>query len=182
MEFSKSYQRAIVNRYATFNMLLDEDGQDIREENVNCLCPFHDNQNTPSAKIYNDESGQTLYCYAEQRLYRPADLCVLGKVSKSLTQVFSKIYVTLSDVEKNVSDEYEKKISKNNIKEVDNTEFRKGNISCQDMLRIIRNKLDEEPVVEDTETYTGGDDAFSNIENIKIEEPVEIEDGLNWGD
>lgn len=39
-----------------------------------CFCPFHDNHNTPAASIYNDEKGQTLYCFTERRLYTVVDV------------------------------------------------------------------------------------------------------------
>lgn len=39
-----------------------------------CFCPFHENHNTPAASIYDDEKGQTLYCFSERKLYSVVDV------------------------------------------------------------------------------------------------------------
>lgn len=35
-------------------------------------CPFHDNTNTMAAKVYVETN--TIYCFAEHRVYRPLDV------------------------------------------------------------------------------------------------------------
>ena len=32
----------------------------------NVYCPFHDNTDTPAAKIYESSRGDSLYCFAER--------------------------------------------------------------------------------------------------------------------
>ena len=54
----------------------------------NCYCPFHDNTNTCSAKIYESPEGDCLYCFAERRRYRPADVFLKGLASVSLDEMF----------------------------------------------------------------------------------------------
>lgn len=39
-----------------------------------CFCPFHENHNTPAAAIYDDDKGQTLYCFSERKLYSVVDV------------------------------------------------------------------------------------------------------------
>lgn len=39
-----------------------------------CFCPFHENHNTPAASIYDDDKGQTLYCFSERKLYSVVDV------------------------------------------------------------------------------------------------------------
>lgn len=39
-----------------------------------CFCPFHENYDTPAAKISKTENGDMLYCFSERKSYRPADL------------------------------------------------------------------------------------------------------------
>lgn len=39
-----------------------------------CFCPFHDNENTPSAAIYEDDGKQSLYCFSERKLYTVVDV------------------------------------------------------------------------------------------------------------
>jgi hypothetical protein len=41
--------------------------------NQTCFCPFHDNSQTPSASIYDNDGVETLYCFSERRLYTSAD-------------------------------------------------------------------------------------------------------------
>jgi len=39
-----------------------------------CFCPFHENHNTPAAALYDDDKGQTLYCFSERKLYTVVDV------------------------------------------------------------------------------------------------------------
>lgn len=39
-----------------------------------CFCPFHENHNSPAASIYDDEKGETLYCFSERKLYSVVDV------------------------------------------------------------------------------------------------------------
>jgi len=39
-----------------------------------CFCPFHENHNSPAASIYDDEKGETLYCFSERKLYTVVDV------------------------------------------------------------------------------------------------------------
>lgn len=64
-----------------------------------CFCPFHDNTRTPAAVIYNDEDGDNLWCYAENRMYKSTD--VLEKFYKQdIYEIGGLLYEGLSDSEK----------------------------------------------------------------------------------
>ena len=63
-----------------------------------CFCPFHDNQNTPSASIYDDEKGQTLYCFSEQKLYTVNDVFT-KLMNYDIYEVGNNIWNSMSDEE-----------------------------------------------------------------------------------
>lgn len=57
-------------------------------------CPFHDNQNTPAAKYFEDSNE--LYCFAEQKKYRVVD-------------AMEKLGYTVEDVRARIPDEFKSK-------------------------------------------------------------------------
>lgn len=59
-------------------------------------CPFHENYDTPSAKLYHDSRGDTLFCFSEQRRYKPSDVLVKGLLEQSLYSIFYNIWKQLS--------------------------------------------------------------------------------------
>ena len=61
-------ERYIINRYFSMAKLFDSLDIDYRE-NANMFCPFHDNENTPSAHLYHDTEGYRLWCFSENRMY-----------------------------------------------------------------------------------------------------------------
>ena len=40
----------------------------------NSFCQFHHNENTPSARLYDDEYGWRLWCFSEHRMYGAWDI------------------------------------------------------------------------------------------------------------
>lgn len=44
---------------------------------ANVYCPFHRDEHHPSATIYVEEEGESLWCFVEQRIYRPYDYFTL---------------------------------------------------------------------------------------------------------
>lgn len=63
-------ERYIINKYISMTKLFDELKIDYRTDS-NFYCPFHENYNTPSARLYNDKDGTCLWCYSEGRMYKP---------------------------------------------------------------------------------------------------------------
>jgi len=88
-----------------------------------CFCPFHDNQNTPSASIYDDDKGQTLYCFSEQKLYTVNDVFT-KLMNRDIYEVGNSIWKQMSDEEqyewliKNSSDQTAEAFSRPTPKEL----------------------------------------------------------------
>lgn len=67
----------------------------------NIYCAFHDNTDTPSARLYKNEDGSTtLWCFSEQRRYKPSDAIVKGLLNYRLESIFYRIWKQLSDNKK----------------------------------------------------------------------------------
>lgn len=65
---------------------------------IPCFCPFHDNTNTPAAAIYEDDGEQSLYCFAEQKLYKSSD--ALEKLlNQNIYKLGESIWLSMSPEE-----------------------------------------------------------------------------------
>lgn len=74
--FSKALIKAI-NQHLSMRDLLDEQGTDVPFNGL-VFCPFHlHHHSTKSAKVYGQDNGNCLYCFSEQRTYRPFDVVLL---------------------------------------------------------------------------------------------------------
>jgi len=73
MEIDNQIERFIINRYVSMPKLFESLGIDYRLTG-NMFCPFHQNENTPSAHLYGDETGWRLWCFSEQRMYGAYDI------------------------------------------------------------------------------------------------------------
>lgn len=90
----------VVDRYCTFKYLLNY--VDIKfpsEDKISCFCPFHDNTDTEASILNKNAEGETLFCFAEDHLYRPHDLLsnYSDIVPFTLNQVFNAIWERLSE-------------------------------------------------------------------------------------
>ena len=165
--------RLIIDTYCSFNDILEDNGLEPREINVNILCPFHDNKNTPSARIYRDNNGETLYCYSEQRLYKPSALITKKVVDETLVKRFMLVYPRLSKSERNISSEMFEKVDQERLKLIDNTDFKEGRISCKEFLDYIRDRIDKDDTPDE---YIFEDDVFSKeVESSNSIETIEFE-------
>lgn len=62
----------------------------------NVYCVFHDNHDTPSARLYQNADGTTtMWCFSEQKMYRPSDFIVKELVNFRLESIFYKIWKQL---------------------------------------------------------------------------------------
>lgn len=99
--------RKVLNRYIKFPSLLkyiDSSREWSYEGKV--YCPFHENYESPSAKIYrNDEDGDTLYCFSEHKVYRPSDLFFLKVTNIPMGEIFKKVWERLSEEERSMIEE-----------------------------------------------------------------------------
>ena len=69
----KSLARFILPYYVDMFQLLKRLGKDPRDTG-NMYCPFHYNVNTPSAKMYHDETGWVVWCFNEKRIFTTYDV------------------------------------------------------------------------------------------------------------
>lgn len=64
----------IINHFIDMKALLSSLHIDVKPNGV-MFCPFHSNQNTPAAHIYQEEDGSsTIYCFSENRVFTNVDL------------------------------------------------------------------------------------------------------------
>lgn len=85
-----------------------------------CFCPFHENHNTPAASIYDDEKGETLYCFSERKLYTVVD--VFEKLmSYDVHDLGNRLWQSMSETEQQewliANNAYEDVFSKKEEKE-----------------------------------------------------------------
>lgn len=96
----EKFQRFVVNLMIPFPVMLKQAGLTGYSYNGKCFCPFHPNENTPSAKLFKSERGDSLFCFSENKKYYPADVIKEHILNKSLETVFQRIWKQLSDERK----------------------------------------------------------------------------------
>ena len=107
--FSKKFMYFCINKIVPFKVILEKAGFENYNYQGNVFCPFHDNTDTPAAKMFDDEDGDRLYCFTERRMYRPADVIKQGLMKKRLAKIFYNIWKQLSGQQKDyLKDEYGK--------------------------------------------------------------------------
>jgi hypothetical protein len=95
----------VIDYFCTFEYLLSYIGTSWPMITHPCYCPFHDNTNSPAAKFYKEEHNEHIFCFAENKLYKPHHLLTLGIVPFTVSHVFSAIWQNLSNEEKNIFSE-----------------------------------------------------------------------------
>ena len=101
----------------------------------NCFCPFHDNTVSPAAKIFHDETGDSLYCFAEMRSYKPYDAL---KLLIDLRLIGASLDVISERLEAKYGVDF--KIEYNR-KSVYTDKFKKGEMSFNDYLLFVKETL-----------------------------------------
>ncbi len=151
MEFSDRFMCSVIDREMSIIDVLSRLGVINRQGysvNRSCFCCFHDNHDTPAAKLYSDECGITMYCFSEQKSYRSSDAfkqfssipihVVFNKVWQSLSQEEKNYYMDRMNADSNkLTDEWRQTISKL-------ADFRKRRITYNDVLDIILEEIDKE--------------------------------------
>lgn len=105
-EYSNYFMEWVIDRVMPFYVLLNsgacihDTSRYFPKDEGTCFCPFHDNENTKAAKLYSSNAGQTIYCFAEQRLYKPHHLISKGIVEVKMEKVFDGIWRQLDDATK----------------------------------------------------------------------------------
>lgn len=88
----------VINRFLPFKIIyrmLDIDYKD----RGNNYCIFHDNSNTPSARVYHNDIGDSLYCYSENRAYKPSHAFRKGIVEHRIESVAYNILKQFDDIQ-----------------------------------------------------------------------------------
>lgn len=138
---SRQFMRFVIDRVMTFDSLLKSNYSLISRFSITssgtCFCPFHDNVNTRSAKLYKDEEGERIYCFAESKMFRPHDLLERGIVEIQLENLFASIWRALdNDAKQRLETLYGKGISTYNPKDFSSlhTAYRNGSITLNDVV------------------------------------------------
>ena len=111
------------------------------------VSPFHENYQTPAAKMFKDKRGDTIFCFSEQKVYHPVDVIKRGMLSTPIEQVFRGLWSQLTDnVKERLVDLYGKPIDYIPQSWKDNKEvlekFKLGEISFEQYLEVLRISLD----------------------------------------
>lgn len=61
-------EKFIINKFIKLPNLLNDLDIDYRFEG-NFFCPFHHNENTPSARLYKEDGNYCIWCFSEGRFY-----------------------------------------------------------------------------------------------------------------
>ena len=95
------FKEHAINFAIPFSVMLRQAGLDHSVSyDYKIFCPFHDNFDSPSAKLYQNPDGDSLYCYSERRIYRPIDVIKKGLLCKNIDSLFQKLWNTLSENDK----------------------------------------------------------------------------------
>lgn len=129
----------VVDYYCTFNYLLSYIGIEFPETTATCFCPFHENTNTKAAKFYAEEHNEHIFCFAENKQFKPHHLLTNNIVPFSVNHVFSSIWNNLSESEKQI---FSSDLKTHTIKQDFNKHFddyKKCKISYFELLSVIKN-------------------------------------------
>lgn len=129
----------VIDYFCTFEFLLQYAGIEFPNRTTSCFCPFHTNSHTKAAKLFVEDHNEHLFCFAENKLYKPHHLLTRNIVDFSVNHVFSAIWEKLSDDEKNIfsSDLKYHKISSDYSKYY--SDYKKCKLDYFDLLSIIKN-------------------------------------------
>ena len=94
----KYLERRVINYYVNMVELLNHNGYHVHDQGT-IYCPFHSNQNTPSAKIYRDPNGYKLWCFSEQHMYDVYD-CYTILLHMNPHDIFEYLWSRISEQDK----------------------------------------------------------------------------------
>jgi hypothetical protein len=150
MELTPALMKRLVDEKLNMVDVLRKHNPDEHYEvNQQCYCPFHDNQNSKAANIYeDDETGQiSLYCFAEKVPYFTSDvLDILMK--KDVYLIADKVWNKMTESQRkswfdshshssyedmfSTTDEKEKVVDKD--LEIAKSNFRSGKQNISDLM------------------------------------------------
>ena len=142
----KRFVKYVINKCITcYKMMSLMEERPTYDHNV--YCPFHDNVDTPSARLYKNKDGSdTLFCFSEHRTYRSSDFITKGLVNYRLESIFYKVWVKLSkETQELLLSNYEGDVSyipekfANNLEQMQT--FREGKINISELNQLILDSL-----------------------------------------
>lgn len=113
----------------------------------NVYCPFHDNTQSPSARLYKNKDGSdTLFCFSEHRTYRSSDFITKGLVNYRLESIFYKVWIKLpKETQELLLNNYQGDVSYVPEKFKESLElmqtFREGKINISELNQLILDSL-----------------------------------------
>ena len=141
------FQKYVVDAVIPFPVMLRQAGLNGYSYDGKCFCPFHENYETPAAKLFKDSRGDTLFCFSEHKIYKPSDVIKVGLLKKSVEEVFKRLWSQLSeDKKEKLVELYDKPIDyipqawKDNKEILD--KFKLGEVTFEQHLIYIRDSLD----------------------------------------
>ncbi len=137
--YSTRLELNVIDHFCTFEYLLSYAGIDFPRESSTCFCPFHENTKTKAAKFYAEEHNEHIFCFAENKQYKPHHLLTRGIVPFTVNHVFSAIWQNLSDSEKSIfsKDLRDYQVSVDFSQHYD--KYKKCKLSYFELLSILRN-------------------------------------------
>ena len=133
----------------SFPLILEKAGYEGYDYMGNVYCPFHDNTDTPAAKLYNDDEGDKLFCYGEcRRLFSPSDVIKQGLLKVRINKIFYKVWKKIpSDLHERLKEDYgkPKKYLSDEFEEVvvEMEKFKTGEIDYQEYLSLVLDGLEK---------------------------------------
>lgn len=143
------FMEFVINYIVPFPVMLGYAGLDKDSYDYigKVYCPFHRNEDTPAAKMYKNPRGDTIYCFSEQRVYRPVDVVKNKMIKKSIESVFRGLWKQIDDFKRErIIELYDSPISyvpeawENNRDNIGM--FRAGKIDYTDYIKFIIQSID----------------------------------------
>ena len=135
----KKFVRFVINKYLPIHKLFEMIEQRWSYD-YNVFCPFHDNHDTPAARLYKDSN--TLYCFSEQKGYRPSDFIEKELINARLESVFYKLWRQLDDYTKeevlnnyNLDSDYQSTEFKEALPQLE--KFKTGEITLSELRQML---------------------------------------------
>ena len=129
----------VIDYFCTFEYLLSYNNTRWYNRTCSCYCPFHDNSVSPAAKFFKEEHNEHLFCFAENKQYRPHHLLTNHIVPFTVQHVFSAIWSNLSDSEKSIFSDYTRNYTLENDFSSYYKDYKKGKLKYFDLLTVLRN-------------------------------------------
>ena len=147
-DYEYDFMKYVINKVIPLPVILEKAGfEDGYNYTGNVYCPFHDNTDTPAAKIFQDEDGDRLFCFTERRIYKSSDVIEEGLLKVKLAKIFNRLWKQLSeDRKENLREQYgqPKSYLTDEFKEIieDMEDFKRGKIDFEDYLGLVLDAME----------------------------------------